>query len=164
MGKGKKMMKQKESAISNLLGYTHNVIMRLNQSKIFAGIMIITLNIASRFVNIKLSNSMESYLKYTFSKQILIFAIAWMGTRDIYVALIITLLYTLIMDVLFNEECAYCILPEQFTTYHEGLATMKKSEEEGNNKKENSKEDKEQSCKEALKEVKEILGKLEKEM
>lgn len=164
MGKGKKMMKQKESAISNLLGYMHNVIMRLNQSKIFAGIMIITLNIASRFVNIKLSNSMESYLKYTFSKQILIFAIAWMGTRDIYVALIIMLLYTLIMDVLFNEECAYCILPEQFTTYHEGLATMKKTEEEGNNKKSNSKEDKEQSCKEALKEVKEILGKLEKEM
>lgn len=164
MGKGKKIMKQKESAISNLLGYMHNVIMRLNQSKIFAGIMIITLNIASRFVNIKLSNSMESYLKYTFSKQILIFAIAWMGTRDIYVALIITLLYTLIMDMLFNEECAYCILPEQFTTYHEGLNTMKKTEEEENKKKVSTKEDKEQSCKDALKEVKEILGKLEKEM
>ena len=39
----------------------------LNNSKIFAGIMIIILNIASRFVNIKLSKSMESYLKHTFS-------------------------------------------------------------------------------------------------
>ena len=60
----------------------HDNVQDLNKSKVFAGLMIITLNIASRFVTIKLSKSMESYLKYTFSKQILIFAIAWMGTRD----------------------------------------------------------------------------------
>ena len=61
----------------------------LNGSKIFAGIMIIVLQISSRFVTIRLSKTMESYLKYTFSKQILIFAIAWMGTRDIFLALLI---------------------------------------------------------------------------
>ena len=65
----------------------HDNVQDLNKSKVSAGLMIITLNIASRFVTIKLSKSMESYLKYTFSKQILIFAIAWMGTRDIYIAL-----------------------------------------------------------------------------
>ena len=46
----------------------------LNTSKVFTGLMIITLNIGSRFVNLNLSKSMEAYLKYTFSKQILIFA------------------------------------------------------------------------------------------
>ena len=77
----------------NFFKNVHENIKTLNTSKIFAGLMIITLNISSRFVTIKLSKSMESYLKYTFSKQILIFAIAWMGTRDIYIELLIVLLY-----------------------------------------------------------------------
>ena len=70
--------------IKNALQTIHTNVTMLNGSKIFAGFMIIMLNISSRFVTIKLSKSVESYLKYTFSRQILIFTIAWMGTRDIY--------------------------------------------------------------------------------
>lgn len=66
---------------------------------------------------------MEAYLKYTFSRSILIFAMAWMGTRDIYTALFITILFGICANYLFNEESAYCCLPESFTSYHEGLAT-----------------------------------------
>jgi hypothetical protein len=93
----------------------------LNNSKIFAGIMIIILNIASRFVNIKLSKSMESYLKHTFSKQILVFAIAWMGSRDIYVALFITLLFVIFTEYILNENSMFCCLPESFQDYHINL-------------------------------------------
>ena len=103
----------------------------LNGSKIFAGFMIIILQIASRFVTIKLSKTMESYLKYTFSKLVLIFAIAWMGTRDIYIALGITLLFSLIMDGFCNEESSMCLLPNSFKSYHIQLA--EDQEEEGNN-------------------------------
>lgn len=99
----------------------HESIDAANKSKVFAGLMIITLNIASRFVTIKLSKSMESYLKYTFSKQILVFAIAWMGTRDIYTAFVIMLALTLSIDYLFNEDSQFCILPETFTNYHRDL-------------------------------------------
>jgi hypothetical protein len=102
----------------SMLQYVHNHITSLNQSKLFAGLIIITLNISSKFVSIKLSKSMEAYLKYTFSRDILIFAMAWMGTRDIYVALFITLLFSLCMNYLFNEESAFCCLPETFTDYH----------------------------------------------
>jgi hypothetical protein len=89
----------------------------LNNSKIFAGLMIITLNIASRFVPMKLSKTMESYLKNTFSKQILVFAMAWMGTRDIYIALIIVFFFTLFMDYLFNEDSMFCCLPDSFINH-----------------------------------------------
>lgn len=99
----------------------HTSVQSMNSSKIFAGIMIITLNISSRFVTIKLSKSMEAYLKYTFSKQILVFAIAWMGTRDIYVATFIVLLYTLCFEYLLNEESQFCCLSESFTSYHKDL-------------------------------------------
>jgi len=61
---------------------------------------------------------MEAYLKYTFSRQILIFTIAWMGTRDIYIALIISLIFMIFMDFLFNEESMFCCLPSEFTDYH----------------------------------------------
>jgi hypothetical protein len=102
----------------NIFSYLHNQVHVLNNSKIFAGLMIIILNISSRFVNIKLSKSMESYLKHTFSKQILVFAIAWMGTREIYVALFITILFTLCVEYLFNEDSAFCCLPNSFKEYH----------------------------------------------
>lgn len=100
----------------------HYNVKMLNNSKLFAGIMIIILNISSKFVNIKLSKSMESYLKYTFSKQILIFAIAWMGTRDIYIAFVMTIIFTIFMDYLLNEDSPYCCLPRDFTNYHIKLA------------------------------------------
>lgn len=103
---------------SNLFEYVHNNIVSLNQSKLFAGLIIIILNISSKFVTIKLSKTMESYLKYTFSRDILIFAMAWMGTRDIYVALLITVVFTICMNYLFNEESVFCCLPKSFTEYH----------------------------------------------
>lgn len=105
-------------AKTGIMGKIDDVVQNLNTSKAFAGLMIIILNIGSRFVTIKLSKSMEAYLKYTFSKQILIFAIAWMGTRDIYIALIVTAIFTICMEYLFNEESRFCCLPENFTNYH----------------------------------------------
>lgn len=105
----------------DMMTYINTNVINLNQSKVFAGIIIIVLNISSKFVTIKLSKSMEAYLKYTFSRSILIFAMAWMGTRDIYTALFITILFGICANYLFNEESAYCCLPESFTTYHEGL-------------------------------------------
>lgn len=108
-------------AIQNLFAYTNHHIMAMNNSKIFAGIIIIVLNISSKFVTIKLSKTMESYLKHTFSRDALIFAMAWMGTRDIYVALMITVLFILCMNYFFNEKSMFCCLPESFTSYHLAL-------------------------------------------
>lgn len=111
----------KNKFLSDILDYLHENIRRVNDSKIFAGLMIITLNIVSRFVTIKLSKSMESYLKYTFSKYVLVFTIAWMGTRDIYVASTIMMIYIIIMDYLLNDDSIFCILPEEFKNYHTEL-------------------------------------------
>ena len=111
----------KNSVLTDILAYLHKNIRAVNDSKIFAGLMIITLNIVSRFVNIKLSKSVEAYLKYTFSKYILVFTIAWMGTRDIYIALTIMTIYVIIMDYLLDDDSIFCILPEGFKEYHNEL-------------------------------------------
>jgi hypothetical protein len=113
------MKKTNSSSIfKNIYIYINNVIQNLNSSKIFAGLMIIIINIGSKFVHIKISKSMEAYLKYTFSKQILVFAIAWMGTRDVYVALLMVVLFTILFEFILNEESSFCCLPETFTSYH----------------------------------------------
>jgi len=124
------MPSKKSNQFQNLFNKFNNNVQLVNSSKIFAGLMIIILNISSKFVNIKLSKSIESYLKNTFSKQILVFAIAWMGTRDIYIAFIITIIFIICVDYLFNEESKFCCLPESFTNYHLELLDDNKVSEE----------------------------------
>jgi hypothetical protein len=122
---GKSQQNSFGSEMQSLTSYLQNQIQMLNNSKIFAGLMILTLNVASKFTTIHLSKTMESYLKYTFSRNVLIFVIAWMGTREISVALIITLCFIFAMDYLFNEESTFCIFPESFTDYHISLLEEK---------------------------------------
>jgi len=100
--------------IYNSLDFVHNHIMFLNNSKFFAGIIMILLNIGSKFIAIQFSRSTEEYLKMNVTKQILVFAMAWMGTRDIYTALILTAVFTVLSDHLFNEESPYCLVPKKF--------------------------------------------------
>jgi hypothetical protein len=107
--------------ISKLFSYLHDNIQAINNSKIFAGLMIITLNIVSKFANIRLSKTLEAYLKFTFSRQILVFAIAWMGTRDIYIAFFITVVFVILTEYLLHEDSMFFVLPEEFKDYHISL-------------------------------------------
>lgn len=115
---GEIMKGGKKKWLQNLMSYLNNQVQAINQSKIFAGLMIIILNLASRFVIFKLPKTVESYLKYTFSRDLLVFAIAWMGTRDIYVAFLILAGFIFSVDYLFNEESMLCILPSHFIDRH----------------------------------------------
>ena len=129
------MAKTIYNSFESVFSYLHDHVKVLNESKIFAGLMIIILNIASRFVTIKMSKTMQSYLKVTFSRYILVFAIAWMGTRDIYIALGVTLMFIIIIDHLLDEESSFYILPEEFKDYHTAIVdddeeTKEVSEEE----------------------------------
>jgi hypothetical protein len=86
----------------------------LNSSKYFTGIMMILLNIGSRFVEIKLSNSMEAYIKYNVAREVLIFTMAWMGTRDIFVALVLTAVFVILAEFLLNSKSKFCVLPNKY--------------------------------------------------
>ena len=102
----------------NLLSFIHEHIIYLNSSKFFAGIIMILLNVGSKFITIQFSKSTEEYMKYTLSKQILVFAMSWMGTRDIYTALGLTAIFTILSDHLFNEESSFCIVPYNYRILH----------------------------------------------
>jgi hypothetical protein len=107
----------------NGLSYANHHIMYLNNSKFFAGVIMILLNIGSKFIQIQFSKSTEEYMKYTVSKQLLVFSMAWMGTRDIYTALGLTAVFTILSEYIFNEESSLCIVPYRYRVLHKLIDT-----------------------------------------
>jgi hypothetical protein len=124
------MAKQLLPIFNKLLTSLNNTVQSLNKSKVFAGLMIITLNVASRFVTIKMSKTMQSYLKFTFSRYVLVFAISWMGTRDIYIALAITVLFVILFEYLLDEESNFYIFSEEFKDYQKSKSEDEEDEKE----------------------------------
>ena len=107
----------------NTVNFIHNHVLYLNNSKFFAGIVMILLNVGSKFISIQFSKSTEEYLKFSLSKQLLVFSMAWMGTRDIYAALMLTAAFVILSDHLFNEESTFCIVPQKYRVLEKLLDT-----------------------------------------
>ena len=92
----------------------NNAISSLNSSTFFAGIMMICLNIGSRYIQLNLDESTESYIKYALTKEILVFTISWMATKNIYMSLGLTAVFIVLADFILNEKSKYCLLPKKF--------------------------------------------------
>jgi ABC-type multidrug transport system fused ATPase/permease subunit len=79
------------------------------------------MNIGSKYVVVELSRTQESFMKYTLGRLLLIFSILWIGTRDIVISLMLTAVFVLLVDYLFNENSRYCIIPEKYKELREEL-------------------------------------------
>ena len=97
-----------------MLNIINNSINSLNSSTFFAGIMMICLNIGSRYIQLNLDESTESYIKYALTKEIMVFTISWMATRNIYMSLGLTAVFIVLADFIMNEKSRYCLLPKKF--------------------------------------------------
>jgi len=105
------------------LDYIHDHILFLNSSRFFAGVVMILLNIGSKFISVQFSKSAEEYLKFSITKQILVFAMAWMATRDIYTSLVLTAVFVVLSEFLFNEESTFCIVPHNYRVLNKAMDT-----------------------------------------
>ncbi len=105
------MSKQKKSKkFKNFI----DIVNVLNDNKYFAGIIMLTMNIGSKYVMIDLSKTQENYVKYSLGRQLVIFSILWIGTRDIFISLVLTAIFILLVDYIFNENSKYCIIPDKY--------------------------------------------------
>jgi len=104
-----------------MLKFVHNSIMSLNNSKFFSGLIMIMLNIGSKYITIELSKNQEEYLRNSIGRIILIFSITWMGTRDIYMSLALTASFIIMTQYLFNENSSMCIMSEKYKRFNEVL-------------------------------------------
>ena len=94
----------------SLFTYFLQHIYSLNSNKYFAGLIMLIMNIGSKYITLELSKSQEDYIKYALGRQILVFSILWMGTRDIIIALVLSCIFILFADYLFNDNSKYCII------------------------------------------------------
>lgn len=115
--------RKSKNLIVNGFSYVNEHVMYLNNSKFFAGVIMILLNVGSKFITIQFSKSTEEYMKNSLSKQILVFAMAWMGTRDIYAALGLTAVFTILSEHLFNEDSHLCVVPHKYRVLDKLLDT-----------------------------------------
>tara|TARA_B100000902_G_C26975359_1_gene747496 strand:- start:161 stop:646 length:486 start_codon:yes stop_codon:yes gene_type:complete len=83
----------------------------LNNSKLMLGIMMLLLNIGSRYIELGFTKTQEQALRNGLGREILIFAIAFMGTHDIVISTLMTASFIILSDYLFNEQSKFCVLP-----------------------------------------------------
>lgn len=83
----------------------------INESKLMIGVLMILMNVAAKYVDFKFSKTQEQILRNGLAREIIIFAVAFMGTRDILLSVILTASFMLLAQVLFNEKSEYCIIP-----------------------------------------------------
>jgi hypothetical protein len=104
-----------------MFGNINQHLASLNNSKFFAGLVMIMLNIGSKYITIELSKTQEEYLKNHVARQILIFSISWMGTRDILMSLGLTAIFIVLTNFLFNENSKFCVIPMEYRKYKDVL-------------------------------------------
>tara|TARA_B100001758_G_C18381358_1_gene597423 strand:+ start:1337 stop:1762 length:426 start_codon:yes stop_codon:yes gene_type:complete len=108
-------MKKKNNKFkpTNMLQKFNDYTKSISSNKLFIGAMMIFMNIGSRHIEIKLTKSQETLMK-NIATEILIFTIAFIGTRDIITAIIITTIFVLLSKFVFNENSKYNILPKNY--------------------------------------------------
>ena len=100
--------------MNNILKKLDSGLEFLNTNKYFTGIMMILLNIGSRYVAMDLSETQQRILSSVWVRRALVFTIVFIATRDIKVSLLLTLMFVILISGLFNGKSRYCILPKSY--------------------------------------------------
>jgi hypothetical protein len=105
-----------------IAGWFNYAVYRLNNSLFFAGIIMLMLNIGARYIELKLDPSTENFLKTALTKEVLVFSVAWMGTRDLVLALVLTAVFVVLADYGLNANSRYCIMPQKYRAMAEAVS------------------------------------------
>lgn len=92
---------------------------RLNSSRFFAGVLMLVLNIGSKYIDVSLTSSQQAYLRGSLARQLLVFAVAFAATKDIVTSLVLTGVFHMLSYYLLNEESSLCIIPENWKQLQE---------------------------------------------
>ena len=87
------------------------VINSLNTSPFLAGLAMIILNIGSKYIEIGLSKTQEQAIRNSIAREVLIFTIVFVGTKDVVMSILMTAAFIIMADFLLNANSRYCICP-----------------------------------------------------
>ena len=87
----------------------------INNSKFLAGIVMLLLNVGSKYIELGLSKTQEQALRNALGRELLIFSVVFMGTHDIIISILMTAAFVILSNYLLNEKSKYCIIPKKLT-------------------------------------------------
>lgn len=99
------------------------MLQNLNNSTLFAGLLTLILNMGGRNTSFVLNKKQQQLFSQPWMKYILIFAVFFMSTRNIFLAFGFSILFYLVMNHFLNDESPYCIIPDKFQEIAEKLDT-----------------------------------------
>ena len=82
----------------------------LNSSKIFAGCVMLLMNLGGRYIVNELPGNMEKIFDTPWIRRLIIFSLFFFTTRDIKISILLTLAFILIFKFLLDEKSKFCIL------------------------------------------------------
>ena len=85
----------------------------LNENKYFIGIMMILVNIGSRFIISELSDEHKKLINNKILRRIFIFSVFFMATRDLSISLLLTVMFVFLISELFNENSDYSLIDKE---------------------------------------------------
>ena len=95
------------------LSYFSYMINSLNTSKYFSGILMLLLNLGSKYLAMELTEFHEKFLSNVFIRRILVFTVFFMATKDVFVSFILTGVFVILVSGLFNENSKYCVMTKK---------------------------------------------------
>ena len=79
----------------------------LNTNMFFIGIMMLVLNIGSRYIVHEFSDDDEEYKQNIVLRRVAIFAACFVGTRDLFVSLVLTAVFVVISTGMYHSKSIY---------------------------------------------------------
>jgi hypothetical protein len=79
----------------------------LNTNLFFIGIMMLVLNIGSRYIVHEFSDNDEEYRQNIILRRVAIFAACFVGTRDLFVSLILTAAFVVLSTGIYHTKSIY---------------------------------------------------------
>lgn len=89
---------------------SYSIIHSLNNSKFFAGILMILMNLGSKYISLELSETQDEFFSNIIIRRIMIFVVIFIATKDIITSLIITACFVILVSGLFNENSKFCLI------------------------------------------------------
>ena len=80
------------------------IVEKLNENKFFVGLMMIFVTIGGRYIITELNETQKKIVHNKLFRRLIIFGAFFMSTRDIFTAIILTIMFILIITELFNDE------------------------------------------------------------
>jgi hypothetical protein len=85
-----------------MLKQIHHTVGFLNTNTMFAGIMLLILNVGGRYIVHELEGTDEEYRQNIFLRRVAIFAVCFIGTKDLVTSLILTASFVILAGGLFR--------------------------------------------------------------